>query len=109
MNGIGQTTDKRGGLYYQQTADIVITETNWTPIGTKDNHFSGNYDGGDFTISGVNISTDADYQGLFGHVIGTTNEQREFIQNIVLASSDIKGSNYTGGIVGFLGAGHIKN
>ena len=103
VNGIGQSADKRVGLYYQQTADIVINETNWTPIGTSDNYFSGNYDGGGFTISGINIDSTNDYQGLFGSVRGTKNEHYGLIQNIVLDNSSIKGGANTGGIVGRLG------
>lgn len=97
------------GKYYEQTADITITGGDWTPIGTNENAFNGNYDGGGFTISGINIDSTNDYQGLFGSVRGTSNEKRGFIQNIVLTNSSIKGGSYIGGIAGRLGFGHVKN
>ena len=97
------------GKYYEQTADITITGGDWTPIGTNVHEFNGNYDGGGFTISGINIDSTNDYQGLFGSVRGTSNEKRGFIQNIVLTDSSIKGGSYIGGIVGRLGFGHVKN
>ena len=97
------------GKYYEQTADITITGGDWTPIGTNEHEFNGNYDGRGFTISGINIDSTNDYQGLFGSVRGTSNEKRGFIQNIVLTNSSIKGGSYIGGIVGRLGFGHVKN
>lgn len=101
--------DRRAGLYYQQTADIEIKEGDWTPIGTGGVYFSGNYDGGGYTISGITIDSSSKYQGLFGKVTGTNDQHRGFIQNIVLAVSNIHGAAYTGGIVGWLNCGHVLN
>ena len=101
--------DRRAGLYYQQTADIEIKEGDWTPIGTGGVYFSGNYDGGGYTISGITIDSSSKYQGLFGKVTGTNDQHRGFIQNIVLAVSNIHGAAYTGGIVGWLNGGHVLN
>ena len=98
-----------GGKYYQQTADITITGGDWTPIGTDNNYFNGNYDGGGYTISGISIDRTENFTGLFGKVIGTKDQHRGFIQNIVLANSTIKGASYTGGIVGRMGNGHVLN
>ena len=100
--------DRKSGIYYQQTADITITEANWTPIGKKNTSFCGNYDGGNFTISGVNINTTSTYQGLFGQVGGTTNQNYGFIQNINLVNSNITGGSYTGAIVGYT-SGSVLN
>ncbi len=101
--------DKSRGVYYQQTEDITITGGDWTPIGTRDNYFAGNYDGGGYTISGISISSESGYQGLFGSVVGTPSQQSGFIQNIILENSTIKGAAYTGGIVGRMGNGHVLN
>ena len=101
--------DNRAGVYYQQTENITITGGDWTPIGTQDNYFSGIYDGGNYTISGIRISSESGFQGLFGKVTGTSDKHWGFIQNIVLESSTIAGGNYTGGIVGCLGNGHVLN
>ena len=101
--------DKCAGVYYQQMGDITITGGDWTPIGTKDNYFAGIFDGGNYTISGISISSESGYQGLFGKVTGTLNQRMGFIQNIVLENSTIAGGNYTGGIVGYLNNGHVLN
>lgn len=105
MNG----GDKCAEVYYQQTCDITITGGDWTPIGNGDNYFAGIYDGGNYTISGIRISSTSDYQGLFGKVLGTTNQHRGYIQNIILENSTIAGKEYIGGIVGRLTDGHVKN
>ena len=101
--------DRCQGVYYQQTCDITITGGDWTPIGTSDNYFVGNYDGGNYTISGININSTSMCQGLFGKVHGTTNQQRGFIQNIILENSTIVGGSRTGGIVGAVGNAHVHN
>jgi hypothetical protein len=101
--------DKCAEVYYQQTCDITITGGDWTPIGNGDNYFAGIYDGGNYTISGIRISSTSDYQGLFGKVLGTTNQHRGYIQNIILENSTIAGKEYIGGIVGRLTDGHVKN
>ena len=101
--------DECDGVYYQQTADITITGGNWTPIGTENIDFSGNYDGGGYTISGITIDTSDNFQGLFGNVTGTSDQHCGFIQNIILENSSIHGGDYTGGIVGWLSNGHALN
>ena len=59
------------GKYFLQTADITLNGS-FTPIGiyTDDSNrkFSGTYDGGDNTISGLTISGNHRYAGLFGQV-----------------------------------------
>ncbi len=84
------------GVYYQQTGDITITGSDWTPIGNSDNEFSSIYDGGNYTISGIHVRSESGYQGLFGHVIGTSNQYMGFIQNIILENSTIAGGGRTG-------------
>jgi hypothetical protein len=70
------------GLYYEQTADIDASETEfWNdgagyfPIGYGisfdfTSYFSGSYDGGGYTISSLYINRPAtDYAGLFGYIL----------------------------------------
>ena len=85
--------------------DVSGLET-WTPIGSYDEDgemaYTGNFDGGGYTISGLycNISSDSGdvYVGLFGYNSGT-------IQNVNLEDSyvsaeanDESGAAYAGGI-----------
>ena len=105
------------GVYFKQTADIDLSEHYWQPIGiyydrngTSTRHyFSGNYDGGGYTVSGINtpsVSTNAfSYQGLFGYVSGasSTNNRSE-IKNVGVINSNIHGYDFVGGIVGCVGS-----
>ncbi|MCD8237872.1 MAG: hypothetical protein LUC92_00830, partial [Clostridiales bacterium] len=50
---------------------LTHTSTEWTPIGSESAPFSGTFDGGSYTVSGMSITTAADYAGLFGYVTGT--------------------------------------
>ncbi len=60
------------GKYFSLTADLNLLGREFTPIGTYDKPFSGIFDGGGHTVSGLNISTftKGDYiaVGLFSHV-----------------------------------------
>ena len=53
-------------LYYELIEDIGLTGE-WTPIGTNLNPFKGHFDGNGHTISGLSISSSANYLGLFGY------------------------------------------
>ena len=98
------------GKHFLQTANLIYDgkENNYTAIGTSSNPFSGYYDGGEKTISGINISktgtdTNADcYLGIFGYVDGGT------IEKLALAGSTIVGFKYVGGIAGYL-KGTVQN
>ena len=83
------------GVYFALAADIELEKAEWEPIGRDAEHpFEGSFDGGNHSVSGLYISTGADYSGLFGYSTGA-------ISSVVLRDSDIRGGMYTGGIVGF--------
>ncbi len=85
--------------YFRQTGNIVFEHNeSFTAIGTSigSRYFTGNYDGGNYTISGISINrSDTDCQGLFGYV-GSSGT----IKNVRLVDSVITGKNYVGSIVG---------
>ncbi|MFI3295498.1 MAG: GLUG motif-containing protein, partial [Rikenellaceae bacterium] len=69
---------------------------NWEPIGVlfDDKPYSGKFDGGSFTVSGLYIdSSTANFQGLFGYTSGAT------ISNLTV-SGEVSGGDAVGGIVG---------
>ena len=71
----------------------------WTAIGTEQNSFAGNFDGGGHTISGLYINkANSDNQGLFGYV---SNDGT--IQNVGVVDSYVKGNMNVGGVVGYAG------
>ena len=48
--------------------DITLTRE-WTPIGTDfNNSYTGTFDGGNHTISGLTVTGSAQYAGLFGYI-----------------------------------------
>ena len=110
---LSQLTNANGtltqGKYYQLAADIClndqmlngnyelegIPENVWTPIGNSSNNsFKGVFDGNNHTISGVYIPDGNDCSGLFGTIDGAT------VNDLSLIDTYVKGSNYTGGLVG---------
>ena len=54
-------------VYFKQTANITLSGE-WTPIGTAANPFKGHYDGGNFTITGLQVTGSYQYAGLFGYI-----------------------------------------
>ena len=65
------------GYHFALSDDIDLKRQNWTPIGTEDSPFMGNFNGDGHVIKGLKISihneTDADvYAGLFGYVLNST-------------------------------------
>ena len=81
------------------TADIDLTGKDWTPIGTDyNNSYTGTFDGGGHTITGLTVTTNDRYAGLFGDLgeAGT-------VKNVVMEGVQITnnhGSGYAGGVVG---------
>lgn len=80
--------------------DATSTENNFTPIGVDSNtgkNFGGFFDGCNYTISGIRIHSDDDFQGIFAWPQSDTAKE---IKNIKLANARIVGNNNVGGIVG---------
>lgn len=76
----------------------------WTPIGTDGALFSGTFDGGGHTISGLYLATTSNYVGLFG--VTTENAS---ISNVTVADSYLSGNNYVGGVIGIVNGGTITD
>ena len=81
--------------------NIDMKDAQWTPIGTADKPFSGNFDGNGHTISGLNYS--GEYAGLFGYMNNGT------ISNIKLADSSFANGTASGGICAVNNGGTIEN
>jgi len=83
------------GKTVELTADIDLDEHQWTPIGTSSNQFTGNFDGGNHTISNLMVDTaDKSNVGLFGF---TTNGS---VKNLTVDNAYIKGDLNVGVIAG---------
>ncbi len=93
------------------TADIDLESEEWTPIGDYDSDasltYTGTFDGGGFTVSGLYIVVGANlsnYGGLFGYVgDGGT------VQNLTVEGS-VTAVRYAAGIAGYVSSeGAVNN
>lgn len=76
--------------------DIDLTGINWTPIGTYDNPYTGTFDGGTYTITGLKIDqSGTDNVGLIGR-LGSGGK----VQDVTLTEVNVTGGTYVGGIAG---------
>nr|MCR5138735.1 hypothetical protein [Bacteroidaceae bacterium] len=82
------------GKRFVQTQDIVMTGGNFTPIGKYQavgELFDGIYDGRNFTISNLTVTSDYGYIGLFGG-IGNVNRGAT-VKNVVLVNPTVTATN----------------
>ena len=87
--------------------NIDLTGKGWTPIGTNyDNSYTGTFDGGGHTITGLTVTTNDKYAGLFGY-IGDAGTVKNVVMEGVLITSN-NGSSQAGGVAGF-SRGTIEN
>ena len=86
-------------MCYLQAADITLhdagTAGNFPAIGSENKPFSGLYDGGGYSLSGLNILEETDNVGLFGYA------DSALLQNIVIRNSSVSGVNYVGALIGY--------
>lgn len=76
--------------------DIDLSDIDWTPIGTESRPYTGNFDGNNKTIRGLEINqSGTDNVGLIGY-LGSEGK----VQNVVLANISVSGANCVGGIAG---------
>ena len=89
------------------TDDIDLTGIDWTPIGIDYNHqYTGTFDGGDHTITGLAVTGSDQYAGLFGR-IGSGGK----VMNVKLEGVQIESDNETSAVGGVAGDswGTIEN
>ena len=68
MVNAGVTT--YSGNYFKLTTDLDLNNLAWTPIGTEESQFGGNFNGDNHTISNLKITASTANAGLFGVVSG---------------------------------------
>ena len=89
------------------TADINLSGIDWTPIGIDYNHqYTGTFNGGGHTITGLTVTGSNEYAGLFGR-IGSGGK----VMNVKLEGLQIESDNEmsaVGGVVGY-SYGNIEN
>ena len=84
--------------------NIDLTGKVWTPIGTDyDNAYTGTFDGSGHTITGLTVTTNDEYAGLFGY-LSNFNNAAGTVKNVVMDGIQITcnhRSGYAGGVVGY--------
>ena len=86
------------------TENITMDGTEWTPIGTEQNPFTGKFDGNGKTITGLTCTDESkDYVGLVGYANGAV------IQNVTVQDAALKGHYYIGTVCGYITGGTITN
>ncbi len=92
--------------YYTQTANIDFnsaspaintwsSSSGWTPIGNSTTKFTGQYNGQNYTITGLYINrSTTDNIGMFGYTNGAT------ITKVGLLNGSVTGQNYVGSLIG---------
>lgn len=89
------------------TADIDMTGVKWTPIGTKEKAFKGEFDGQGHVITNLNVNDPSlEYAGLFGYVSKFSNPAT--IKNLGVFG-EFSGGEYVGGIAGYSENSEITN
>ena len=95
------------GINITLTADIDLSGIDWTPIGIDYNHqYTGTFDGGNYTITGLTVTGSDQYAGLFGR-IGSGGKVKNVKLEGVKIESDNSRSN-VGGVAGW-SYGNIEN
>ena len=80
--------------------NIDLTGKGWMPIGTSfDNSYKGTFDGGGHTITGLTVTTNDQFVGLFGYL-----NRAGMVKNVVMEGIQITSNHMfgcTGGVVGY--------
>ena len=80
--------------------DIDLTGKDWTPIGTDyDNSYKGTFDGGGHTITGLTVTTNDQFVGLFGYLNRAGMVKNVVMEGVLITSNHMFGC--TGGVVGY--------
>lgn len=109
LKNVAKLVNEEGKTDINITLDTDLTLTGeWTPIGTSfGNSYTGTFDGGGHTITGLTVTTNGQYAGLFG-CIGSGGK----VQNVVLEGVQITSDNssgYAGGVAGYCYRGTLEN
>ena len=81
--------------------NIDLTGKGWTPIGTSfDNSYKGTFDGGGHTITGLTVTTNDQFVGLFGYLNRAGTVKNVVMEGVQITSNQIYGGSI-GGVVGY--------
>ena len=85
--------------HFRLVSDLDLRGNEWTPIGTYRKPFWGGFDGDGHTITGMTITGNRDYVGLFGECHNFT-AASSYIKSVTVKQANISGRNFVGAIAG---------
>ena len=97
LKNVAKLVNEEGKTDINITLDTDLTLTGeWTPIGTESQPYTGIFDGGNHTITGLKIDqSGTDNVGLIGR-LGSGGK----VQDVTLTEVNVTGGTYVGGIAG---------
>ena len=96
------------GINITLTADIDLSGIDWTPIGIDYNHqYTGTFDGGGHTITGLTVTGSNEYAGLFGRINDGGKVKNVTLKDVKIESKHDVGS--AGGVAGMSDGCKIEN
>ena len=110
LKNVAKLVNEEGktGINITLTDDIDLKGIEWTPISNADNKaYTGTFDGGGHTITGLTVTTSDQYAGLFGYIdkVGTVKNVK--LENVQI-TSDHQYAN-VGGVAGYCYRGTLEN
>ena len=107
-NSIGPADKYQAGgfisYYFALSADIDLSDYDWTPIGNATYPFKGNFDGRGHCVNGLKVETvsGSAYAGLFGCTsVGILRNLGVRLADAGIQANSTGGSAYVGGIAGY--------
>ena len=99
LRNVAKLVNEEGKTDIDITLDTDLTLTGeWTPIGTESQPYTGTFNGKDKTITGLTVTTNGQYAGLFG-CLGKAGTVKNVVMEGLQITSNHR-SGYTGGVVG---------
>lgn len=99
---VNSGSESYANAYYKLTADILLGGNEWTPIGTKQYPFKGNFDADGYSIDRLSItSSETEYAGLFGYVLDAEISS-VYLKNAKIDISESQNSVYAGALAGYI-------
>ena len=90
------------------TADIDLEDAGWTPIGSEEHKYTGSFDGGGHTLSGLNSS--GINVGLFGFLgNGGTVKNLTINGSVTIPDTDYQTNGYAGGVAAISEGGTVES
>lgn len=106
---LAQQVNKGNTAYNAKlTADIDLEDRAWTPMGNAANKFTGEFDGQGYSISNLNVNTNATYTAFIGYHDGSKYVKDFAISGNVTHTGNVEG-NCVSGVVAFANGAHVRD